>query len=92
MGYTNEEQNQVLYEMQQRNLEAEKWNIDNKNAYQEELYSVKLVTVLDAKLSKDGNKFCYLLGENQIEGCVGFGKTRMDAAKDFSNNYYNEGK
>jgi uncharacterized protein YgfB (UPF0149 family) len=42
---------------------------------------------LGAKLTKDGNSWCYLLGENLQEGIAGFGDTPLDAAKDFEENY-----
>lgn len=66
----------------------------NKEAYflerrcNEELeHVVRLVYASGAKLSKDGSKWCYLLGNNIQEGVCGFGPTPMAAANDFFVNY-----
>ena len=39
-----------------------------------------------AKLSKDGDKYCYLLGENLQEGLSGFGDTQDEAFKNLLDN------
>lgn len=39
------------------------------------------------KLSRDGNQYCFLLGDNIIEGCAGFGDTPELAAQDFDKNW-----
>ena len=39
---------------------------------------------------KDGNMWCYLLGENLQEGVAGFGKTPYQAMQDFNKNFYAE--
>ena len=50
----------------------------------EEIESVvRLTAAAGAKLSKDGNRWCYLLGDNLQEGVAGFGESPLKAAKDF---------
>lgn len=39
--------------------------------------------IYGAKLSKDGNQWCWLYGENLQEGIAGFGDTPALAAKEF---------
>lgn len=43
---------------------------------------------LEAKLSKEGDQWCFLLGENIQTGCCGFGDTPHQAALDFQMQYY----
>ena len=38
-----------------------------------------LVSSLGAKLSKDGNQWCWLLGDNLQDGVAGFGDTPYEA-------------
>lgn len=40
------------------------------------------------KLSLDGNQYCFMLGENPMEGCVGYGSTVEEAARDFDKNWH----
>ena len=55
----------------------------------EEIESVVRLTVAaGAKLSKDGNRWCYLLGENLQEGVAGFGESPYEAAKSFNDAYF----
>lgn len=42
------------------------------------------------KITRDGNNFCVLMGENLQEGVAGFGKTLADAMSDFDMNFYKE--
>lgn len=42
---------------------------------------------LGAKLSKDGDMYCFLYGENLQEGIAGFGKTPMLAAYAFAKEF-----
>lgn len=46
-----------------------------------------MLTTLDATLSKDGDKFCWLYGENLQVGIAGFGDSPMKAAYDFEMNF-----
>jgi len=39
------------------------------------------------KLSMDGDKYCFLFGENMQEGIAGFGDSVSEAASDFDNNW-----
>ena len=48
------------------------------------------IQALGAKLSKDGNQWCFLWGENIQEGVAGFGDTIREAAFDFYNNVCSE--
>lgn len=48
------------------------------------------IAALGAKLSKDGNRWCFLWGENLQEGICGFGETVYQAAWDFYSNIKTE--
>lgn len=39
------------------------------------------------KLSADGNQFCFLYGDNIMEGVAGFGSTPDLASRDFDKNW-----
>lgn len=55
----------------------------------EEIESVVRLTVAaGAKLSKDGNRWCYLLGDNLQEGIAGFGESPYEAAQSFNDAYF----
>ena len=41
------------------------------------------ISALGAKLSNDGNMWCFLWGDNLQEGVCGFGETIFDAAWNF---------
>lgn len=43
------------------------------------------INAVGAKLSKDGNQWCFLWGENLQDGVAGFGDTIYEAAKAFYN-------
>jgi hypothetical protein len=45
------------------------------------------ISELKPKLSKDGNQWCFLWGENLQEGIAGFGETPLQAAADFLNEF-----
>ena len=49
-----------------------------------------LVATLKPKLSKDGNQWVFLYGDNLQEGVAGFGDTVHHALMDFNHNFYNE--
>ena len=44
------------------------------------------IVAVGAKLSKDGNMYCFLWGDNIQEGVCGFGETIFKAAWDFYTN------
>jgi hypothetical protein len=46
-----------------------------------------LISVLKPKLSKDGNMWCYLYGENLQEGVAGFGESPYQAMVEFDENF-----
>ena len=48
------------------------------------------IQALGVKPFKDGNKWCFLYGENIQEGIAGFGDTILEAAVDFYNNVCTE--
>ena len=56
----------------------------------ENLERLDLISRINPKLSKDGDKFCYLLGDNLQEGIAGFGNTVYDAMVDFCHVFYSE--
>ena len=59
-----------------------------ENLYDEQ--ALNLFTTLKPKVSKDGDMFCILLGENLQEGLCGFGKTFRKAVDNFFLNYHQE--
>lgn len=48
------------------------------------------ISALEAKLSKDGNMWCFLWGDNLQNGVCGFGETIFEAAWDFYTNIKRE--
>lgn len=48
-----------------------------------------LVTV-DAQLSRDGNQWCILVGDDLQVGVAGFGTTIPDAIREFKSQFRNE--
>jgi len=48
------------------------------------------ITALGAKLSKDGNMYSFLWGDNLQDGICGFGETVFKAAWDFYTNVKTE--
>jgi hypothetical protein len=42
------------------------------------------------KFSRDGNVFCFLIGDNLTEGIAGFGKTPWLAATDLFRKFFRE--
>ena len=48
------------------------------------------IGILKPKLSKDGNMWCFLYGENIADGVCGFGETPFTAAKEFCKNFMSE--
>lgn len=62
---------------------------DELNAAATELRSLQIIGQLKPTLSKDGNQFCFLLGEAPNDCCVGFGDTVAKAMQDFCYNFFN---
>ena len=48
------------------------------------------ISAVGAKLSKDGNMYCFLWGDNIQDGVCGFGETIFKAAWDFYANIKTE--
>lgn len=49
-----------------------------------EAAEVNLIAVLKPKLSIDGDQYCWLLGDNLMDGVAGFGPSPYLAALDFN--------
>jgi len=66
----------------------------NNSTYLEELLNEQTApSVLyqqSLKISKDGDEYCILLGNNLMEGVSGFGKTMRSAMNNFSDNFDNK--
>jgi len=60
---------------------------DNMNLLVEKLELNKF-QMLKPKLTKDGNQWCCLLGENTQEGIAGFGDTPYLAILDWNGQFY----
>ena len=77
-------------------IESSQKQHDQYLKHMEEMYGLreervlKCIAILKPKSSKDGNMFCFLLGENLQEGIAGFGDTCYLAADQFYENYMNE--
>tara|TARA_Y100000361_G_scaffold124778_1_gene118033 strand:- start:191 stop:448 length:258 start_codon:yes stop_codon:yes gene_type:complete len=54
------------------------------------LKELDLIEKLNPSFTKDGNKFCYLYGENLQDGIAGFGETAAEAMSQFYNAFWNE--
>jgi len=55
-----------------------------------ETAEMNLVIIFGAKLSIDGNQYCWLHGDNLQDGVAGFGKSPYLAALDFNRNFHKE--
>lgn len=55
-----------------------------------ETAELNLVKILGAKLSLDGNMWCWLCGEDLQNGVAGFGKSPYLATLDFNKNFHKE--
>ena len=51
---------------------------------------MNLVRLFNAKISIDGDMWCWLHGDNLQDGVAGFGKTPYLAALDFNKNFMNQ--
>ena len=60
------------------------------NAAATELRAMQVISTIKPEFSKDGNQFCFLLGENLQEGIAGFGSTVGEAMYDFCKAFWNE--
>lgn len=55
-----------------------------------ETAEMNLVIIFGAKLSIDGDQYCWLVGDNLQDGVAGFGKSPYLAALDFNKNFHRE--
>lgn len=49
-----------------------------------EAAEMNLVSLLKPRLSIDGDQYCWLLGEDLMNGVAGFGRSAYEAALDFN--------
>ena len=49
-----------------------------------------IISLLKPKITRDGDRWCVLLGDNVQDGICGFGKTPHEATIDFNQNWYNQ--
>jgi len=54
------------------------------------LKELDLIEKLKPEFSRDGNQFCFLLGELPNDCVIGFGDTAAEAMSDFCTNFWNE--
>lgn len=73
--------------LEQQKLEDEILMVNEKRENEGELQMLRIITTLGLKLLKDGNKFCYLYGDDLQTGVAGFGDTPMEAVTSFNNNF-----
>ena len=62
----------------------------SRSQAEQERQAVMLVATLGLTPSQDGDKWCFLWGENIQEGVAGFGDTVMKAIYDFNSNVYHQ--
>lgn len=49
-----------------------------------------LIQKTGARLVRDGNQWCYILGEMPVDYVAGFGKSPYDAMQDFWNEFHKD--
>ena len=54
------------------------------------LKELDLIEKLKPTFSKDGNQYCYLYGEDLMQGIAGFGDTVAKAMSDFYRAFWND--
>lgn len=54
------------------------------------LKQLDLIHKLNPTFKQDGDKYCYLYGENLQAGVAGFGNTAAEAMSDFCRAFYND--
>ena len=68
-------------------MEGQYWDTMQHNADLAQRY--ELANKLGAMLSVDGNQYCWLIGEDLMQGVAGFGDTAAEALKDLWMNFHN---
>lgn len=56
----------------------------------EEQRQLQIIKNLQPTLGKDGNQWCYILGEMPVNYLAGWGDTPYEAMVDFVKNFHNE--
>lgn len=64
--------------------------IDELTQSAQEMRAMQVISTLKPTLYKDGNQWCYLLGDNLQTGVAGFGDTPALAMYDFQKAFWNE--
>lgn len=67
---------------------AEIADLEKQNLNEER--ELQVIKALNPSLIKEGNQWCFILGEMPINFLAGFGDTPAKAMTDFVNNFYNE--
>lgn len=71
--------------------EFEYWQVKYEEATQDRSAAdIRFVMSFQPKISKDGNRFCIVIGENIQEGIAGFGETLMQAFNSINTAIYRE--
>ena len=72
-------------------LQAQDFSFNMNNRINE-LFSEQMrpCILLRPKISRDGDMWCVLYGDNLHDGIAGFGRTANEAFHDFDNNYFHE--
>lgn len=60
---------------------------DNERYYLGLQHVCKLAMILDCKITKDGDQWCCLFGEDLQEGIAGFGNTATEAVEEWGRNF-----
>jgi len=72
-------------------LDADHWSVHQLvrelTVSAEEARTLQFIKLLNPKLSKDGDQWCYILGEMPKDYVAGFGASPFLAAQDFVSNY-----
>lgn len=64
--------------------------VDTLQAAADDLAELILIEKLKPAFSKDGDMFCFCLGEMPVHCVVGFGETPAKAMREFYRNFYQE--
>lgn len=80
-------------------LREKRWEVSDTSFYDSRIYEERMRTEYELQrpsvlfrpvLTRDGDKFCVLYGQNLMDGCAGFGDTVDAAMRDFDNNWARE--
>lgn len=66
--------------------EADFWSVKYTEALVDrEAADIRFVMAFGAKVSKDGNSYCVLIGDNLVDGFCAFGDTPIQAIRNIEN-------